>query len=178
MTVFQSNDVKAWLVALIAHPQLSGRVPIEAGVSFPTLSLDAREDLLLDAFHYMVLRDASGRPSRYATYSRIQLRARDLALLHFETFDETVLFQGLSLDAPYTTQANGFLELRERSQLKTDLHHIFARLVSTFMLGQPAGENGSLFLRQYSRLLPPSLMAYYRGLNTGFFDWLRGSAGA
>ncbi|MBX3083199.1 MAG: hypothetical protein KF716_16325 [Anaerolineae bacterium] len=178
MTVFQANDVKAWLVALIAHPHLNGRVPIEAGVSFPTLSLDVSGDLLLDAFHYMVLRDVSGKPSRYATYSRVQLRARDLALLHFETFDETVLFHGLSLDAPYTTQATGFYELRERSQLKNDLHQIFARLVSTFVIGQPAGENGALFLRQYSRLLPPSLMAYYRGLNPSFFDWLRGSVGA
>jgi hypothetical protein len=175
VSVFQANDVKAWLVALVAHPQLSGRVPIEAGVSFPTLSLNAQEDLILDAFHYMVLRDASGKPSRYATYSRVQMRARDLAVLNFETFDESVLFHGLSLDAPYTTQATGFLELRERSRLKTDLHRIFARLVSTYMLGQPAGENGALFLRQYSRLLPPSLMTYYRGLNIGFFDWLRGT---
>jgi hypothetical protein len=174
VTIFQPDDVKAWMMALAAHPHLQGRVPVEAGISFPTLSVDRAGELVLQAFHYMVLRDASGRPSRYATYSRLEMRAADLMLLAFATFDEQVLFAGLPLDAPYTTYANSFGEMRERSKLKADLYALLARLAEKTLRHAAAGDEGVTFLRQYSRLLPPSLMVYYRGLNPAFFDWLRG----
>jgi hypothetical protein len=181
MSVFeaqiQAEDVRAWQVALVAHPGLRGRIPVEAGASLPTLGLDEQRELHLEAFHFVVLRDSDGRPARYAAFSRVQLRVRDLALTHFAMFDERVLFPNLSLDAPYTTQANGFLELRERSRLKVQVQTIFARLATAFVNDLTAGDDGPVFLRQYSRLLPPSLMPYYRGLNPVFFEWLRNGSG-
>lgn len=171
---YTANEVRTWQMALIAHPGLRGRLPIEAGVSFPALSVDSRSDLRLDAFHYVVMRDELGRPAQYATFSRVQVRASDLALLDFATFDQRVLFPNLPLNAPYTAQAIGFLELRERSQLKAQVQALLARLATAVVNEQRAGEDGATFLRQYSRLLPPSLIVYYRTLNPAFFDWLRG----
>ncbi|MBX3062389.1 MAG: hypothetical protein U0528_06640 [Anaerolineae bacterium] len=166
---YRRDEVQSWLVALLAHPDLRERIPVEAGVSFPALYVHEGQ-LALTAFHYLVLRDNIGQPVKYATYSRVCLLAADLKLLSFATFDDEVLFKGMSLDAPYTEY---ILDSAQHSALKLSLAGRFAEIASRYMQQQPAGENGRIFLQQYPRLLPPSLMPYYRALNPAFCDWLQ-----
>lgn len=168
-STYRRDEVQGWLVALLAHPDLRERIPVEAGVSFPALYLHEGE-LALTAFHYLVLRDTIGQPVKYATYSRVCILAADLTLLSFATFDEQVLFKGMSLDAPYTEY---ILDSAQHSALKMSLAGRFAEIATCYVQQQPAGENGRIFMQQYPRLLPPSLMPYYRALNPDFCDWLQ-----